>query len=86
MNDDVINGGEKLLNEAEQLADNDDVRFRVQKTRLPIWYLKLVTNRVTDDARADLLRRFLVLARKAGITEIREGGSLDAWAKKMAAE
>jgi hypothetical protein len=81
LNDEVINGGERLLDEAEQLADNDDVKFRVQVARLPIWYVKLATNHVTGDARADLLRRFLVIARKAGITEIREGGSLGAWAK-----
>jgi len=86
LNDEAINGGERLLDEAEELADNDDVKLRVQVARLPIWYVKFATNRVTGDARADLLRRFLIIARKAGITEIREGGSLDAWAKKTGAE
>jgi hypothetical protein len=68
------------------LADSDEIRFRVQVARLPIWYVKLATNRVTGDERADLLRKFLAIARKAGITHIREWQSLDDWAKKMGAE
>lgn len=86
LSDEVIAAGEKLLDDAEQLAENDAVRFRVQLARLPVWYVKLATNRVTGDARAALLKRFLAVARQAGITEIREGGSLDNWAKKMGAE
>jgi hypothetical protein len=68
------------------LADSDEIRFRVQVARLPIWYVKLATNRVTGDERSDLLRKFLAIARKAGITHISEGRSLDDWAKKMGAE
>jgi hypothetical protein len=33
-----------------------------------------------------LLRRFLSIARKAGITNISEGRSLNDWAKRMGAE
>src|SRR5262249_15386944 len=68
LSDDVINDGEKLLDEAEQLADNDAVRLRVQVAQLPVWYVKLATNRVTGDARTELVRRFLEIARKAGIS------------------
>ncbi len=83
LSDEVITGGERLLDEAEQLAENDTVRLRVQVARLPVWYVKLATNRVTGDARTDFLRRFVAIARQAGISDIREGGSLNDWAKKQ---
>ena len=66
--------------------DDDTIRFRVEVARLPIWYVKLATNRVTGDAKAELLRRFLSVARKAGISNISESRSLDDWAKRMGAE
>ncbi|MFA0776398.1 MAG: hypothetical protein PVTTEEND_000112 [Candidatus Fervidibacter sp.] len=81
-----LDAAEQLFDEAERLAESDEIRFRVQVARLPIWYVKLATNRVTGDERADLLRKFLAIARKAGITHISEGRSLDDWAKKMGAE
>ena len=86
LNDEVINGAEKLFDEAERLADDDATRFRVRVARLPIWYVQLATNRVTGDARTSLLNRFLSVARKAGITSISESRSLEDWAKRMGAE
>ena len=86
LSDEVINGAEKLFDQAEQVAEDDRFRFRVQVARLPIWYLKLATNRVTGDAKAELLRRFLAIAHKAGITNISESRSLDDWARRMGAE
>ncbi|MFO1497334.1 MAG: DUF4838 domain-containing protein [Verrucomicrobiota bacterium] len=86
LNDDLLREGERLLSAAEQLADNDTVRARVEVAALPIWYVKIATNRVTDQARADLLRRFLAVARQAGISNISEGMSLDDWAKKNASK
>ena len=77
---------EKILDEAEELAENDDVRFRVQVARLPVWYVKLATDRVSGDARTDLLKRFVAIARKAGISNISESTALDAWAKKQGVE
>jgi hypothetical protein len=82
LSDEVLTGAERLFDEAERLADNDDVRFRVQVTRLPIWYVKLATNRVTGDGRNELLTRFLSVARRAGISNISEAKSLDDWAKQ----
>ena len=86
LSDESIIGAERILDEAEQLAENDTIRFRVQVARLPIWYVKLTTNRVTDDARTELLRRFLEIARKAGISNISESRSLNDWAKRMGVE
>ena len=70
----------------ESFQLDDTIRFRVEVARLPIWYVKLATNRVTGDAKAELLRRFLSVARKAGISNISESRSLDDWAKRMGAE
>ena len=76
-----------LLDEAEQLAENDDVRFRVQVARLPVWYVKIVTNRAgDDDAKTALTKRFVDIARKAGISNISEGKSLEEWAKRFGGE
>ncbi len=86
LTEDVLAGGERLLNEAEQLADNDIIRFRVQVARLPVWYAKLAAGRVTGDERKDLARQFVTIARKAGISNISEGKTLDAWAKDMGTE
>ncbi|MHB8521771.1 MAG: DUF4838 domain-containing protein [Limisphaerales bacterium] len=86
LSSDVMDAAEKLFDAAEQTAQNDDVRFRVQVARLPIWFVKLATNRVSGDARTDLLHRFLAIARKAGITNISEGQALNDWAKQMGAE
>jgi Alpha-glucuronidase len=85
-NDEFLDGAERLFDEAERLAESEEIRFRVQVARLPVWYVKLATNRVTGDERADLLRKFLSIARKAGITHIREWQTLDDWAKKVGAE
>jgi hypothetical protein len=85
-NDEFLDSAERLFDEAERLAESEEIRFRVQVARLPVWYVKLATNRVTGDERSDLLRKFLSIARKAGITHIREWQTLDDWAKKMGAE
>ena len=84
--DGFLAAAEKIFDPAEQLAENDTVRFRVQVAHLPIWYVELATDRVTGDPRADLLRRFLEIARKTGISHISEGQALDDWAKKMEAK
>lgn len=86
LSEDVMNAGEKTLDEAEQMAETDAVRFRVQVARLPVWYVKIATNRVTGDAKTDLVRRFVAIARKAGISNISESTSLNDWAKKLGAE
>jgi hypothetical protein len=83
LNDQFIASAEEILNHAETSAENEAVRFRVQVARLPVWYVQLATNRITGDARTALLDNFLAIARKAGISNISESQSLDAWAKKM---
>ncbi len=86
LSEDVMDAAEAILNVAEQFAENDTIRFRVQVARLPVWYVKIATNRVTGDARADLVKRFVAIARKAGISNISEGTALNDWAKKQGVE
>jgi hypothetical protein len=83
LNEGFISAADKLFAEAEQAAEDDAVRFRVQVARLPIWYVQLVTGRVTGTERDALLRDFLAIARKAGITHISEGQHLNDWARSM---
>jgi hypothetical protein len=83
LNDDFLKEGDRILNQAEQWAQTDTQRFRVQVAHLPVWYVKLATNRVSGQERSQLLARFLDVSRKAGISNISEGQSLEDWAKKM---
>ncbi len=83
LSEDVMNAGEKILNEAEGLAENDDIRFRVQVARLPVWYVKIANDRVTGDAKTDLVKRFVAIARKEGVSNVSESKTLDEWAKKL---
>lgn len=86
LNDDFVAAAGKIFDAAAEAADDDTIRFRVDVARLPIEYVQIVTKRVQGDERAALLKRFLELARKAGISNVSESQSLDAWAKKMQAE
>jgi hypothetical protein len=86
LDDEFLEEAEKLFDEAERLADDEEIRFRVQVARLPVWYVKLATNRVKGEERLGLLRRFLEVARRAGVTHISEGLKLDDWVKRMVEE
>ena len=83
LNDGFLHSADEILTRAETASQDDAVRFRVQVARLPVWYVQLATGRVSGSGRADLLTRFLEVARKAGVSNISESQSLDAWAKKI---
>jgi hypothetical protein len=83
LTDELLGQAENLFDEAERLAENADVRFRVQTARLPIWYVKLATNRVSGDDRSAMLNRFITVAREAGISHVSEARSLDDWVRQM---
>jgi hypothetical protein len=42
LNDEFLGAAAPIFDQAERLADNEDVRFRVQVARLPIWYVARV--------------------------------------------
>ncbi|HNQ74931.1 MAG TPA: DUF4838 domain-containing protein [Verrucomicrobiota bacterium] len=79
----LMDEAEQRLDEAEALADDEAVRFRVQVARLPVWYVKIATGRLAGPAKTDLAKRFVAIARKAGISNISEGQALNDWAKKL---
>jgi hypothetical protein len=83
LNDAFLAQADKFLNEAEQMDESDAIKSRVQVVRLPIWYVRIASNRVTGEARAELITRFLQIARRAGISNISEGQSLQNWAAKV---
>ncbi len=85
LNDNFIASANEILEQAQQAAEDEKIQFRVQVARLPVWYVQLATNRVTGEARTKLLQQFLEIARKAHISNINEGQSLDDWARKMGA-
>jgi len=86
LNDKFLNSANEILEQAERQAENDVVRFRIQTARLPIWYVQLADKRVAGETRADLLKKFLEIARKAGVSNVNESRSLDDWAKTMEAK
>jgi hypothetical protein len=84
LNDQFLDRAETLFDEAERLAGDSDVRLRVRTARLPVWYVKLVTDRVSGDDRSAMLDRFQNVAREAGVSHISESRSLDDWARQAA--
>lgn len=90
LNDSFLRSAETLFEQAEESAENETARFRVQVARLPIRYVQLVTGRVTGrvsgEAREQRLADFLAVARKARITHISEHESLESWARKQTAK
>jgi hypothetical protein len=86
LTDQVLEAGERLLGEAERLAESDEIRFRIQMARLPVWYVQLATNRVTGEKRRELLRQFLKIARRGGLSHISEHRPLEDWARIMESE
>jgi hypothetical protein len=86
LNEAFLNAAESFLAKAEQVAENGQIKFRVQVAHLPVWYVGLAANRVTGQPRAELLKQFLEISRKAGITNISEGQGLDEWASNTGAK
>ncbi len=78
-----LDDANRILDQAEAAAGDGPGRGRVLVARLPVWYVQLVTEKVTGDERTALLQKFLAVARGVGISSISEGQSLEEWAKKM---
>ena len=83
LNSEFLQKADGVLAAAEARADTDAIRLRVQTAQLPIWYVQLTTNRLAAPEQATLLHRFLTIARQAGIPNISESKSMEAWAKEM---
>ncbi len=99
LNDKAIAEAARIFDEAEKAVAGDPVLLhRVQVARLPIMYVQIVNSRqgfkeegneLVDTATEDegeLLKRFEAIARKEGLTMIREHhqhGNLDGWLKSV---
>ncbi len=78
----VITEGDGLFADARKFAHTPLQVEYVEKARLGLRYVKLVQHPTLDAS----LDEFLASARKLGITQTSEGGSLDAWEKTYRAQ
>jgi len=99
LNDKAIAEAARLFDEAEKAVASDPVLLhRVQVARLPIMYVQIVNSTqgfkeegdalvdTATDGEGELLKRFEAIARKEGLTMIREHherGNLDGWLKSV---
>lgn len=71
--DDFIREAEAIFDEAEAVADSEEIRQRVEVARLPIMYLKC--KRLPTEARVDgTYARFCQIVEREGITHYAEAG------------
>ena len=72
--DEFVNTSLKIFDDAVKVADNDDIRKRVELTSLPILYLKC--KRTPALARTDgTYEKFTNIAKREGVTKYAEYGS-----------
>jgi hypothetical protein len=72
-----LSEAEELFDRAERLAGDDEILERVRHARLPIEYVKLARMPKSHPCREELIENFFLKLKKAGITEIKEGRSLN---------
>lgn len=65
------------------MAGNEKIRLRVKVARLPIQYVKIVTNRVIGDKKRKILDEFVAIAKEVGLTHISERKTLEEWIKEQ---
>jgi len=71
-----LNSANAIFDEAELLAENQDVLHRVERDRLPIMYVQLEQGpEVAGLQYRTVLDRFDVIAHREGATHLREGSS-----------
>lgn len=82
--DEFVREGEKLFDRAEVVAENDDVRRRVEMARLPIMFLKC--KRTPERAIADgTYERFTSITEREAVTHFAESGQRDQFNEQMKA-
>ena len=74
LSDDFLLRATELYDEAERMAENQEVLERVERDRLPIMYVRLCRGpEYVGEGHADLIDRFERIARRVGLTHIYEG-------------
>ena len=61
---DIIKRADELFDEAEKLADSEDVLARVRGARLPIQYVRISTSPPDDPRRAQIVEKFFKVVEK----------------------
>ena len=70
---DFVSEAEKIFDNAEKVADNDEIKHRVEMARLPLMYLKC--KRTPNEAIYDgTYERFNQIVKREGITHFAEAG------------
>ena len=81
-----------LLDKAEEMAQSDEVRRRVQLEQLPVMYVKLMQGpEVTGDEYAEVLAGFEEIARREDVALLNEGppdlrDKLNMWRERLSAK
>jgi hypothetical protein len=75
--DAYVDEAERLMNMAAAAAEDDAVRYRVERTRLSVEFLKLTRMPTDTPMRSALIDAFGQKLRKYGVSEITERGWLD---------
>ena len=64
-----------LFDKGEEMAENEPVFLRVEQTRLPIMYVKLMRGpEFVGESYGEVLDRFEKIAKRVQVTHLREGG------------
>lgn len=83
LSEDNIKIAEELFDKAEKLADNDDILARVLVAQLPIQYVRISNLPQDDPKRSEIIKKFIEVVDKEGITNISEGMSMEAYKKAL---
>jgi hypothetical protein len=83
LNPAFLKQADALFAEAERLADNNDIRARVQEARLAVWSAELATSFRYATRQTELFRRFFAVAHAAGITHFSEVITLDEYERHV---
>ena len=72
---DFLDKASVIFDRAENLAENEDILYRVQLDRLPILYVKLMRGpEFVGNEYGNVLKQFEKIARREGVNHLREGG------------
>ncbi len=81
-NDEFVAHAERIFDEAEKVAENEEIFNRVELARLPILFLKCMRN--PEEAKIDgSIQRFWEIVERENITHISEGVANNAEYKKI---
>ena len=79
----IIQRANELFDEAERLADDEDVLHRIHVARLPIQYVEISTIPEDDPKRNEIIAQFFEMVDKAGITNISEGRNMQQYREAL---